>query len=105
MSDVGLRERKKARTRRAWVAALLLLWRVAQDYFNLPRAIGHRFEIHPLTVIFAVLVGAEAGGIVGIYLAVPLVASLALIWKMRSRQSETPALKDVSPDLPPTLVR
>ena len=54
-----------------WVAALLLLWRVTQDYFNLPRALGHRMEIHPLTVIFAVLAGAEVGGIVGIYLSVP----------------------------------
>ncbi|HTD53910.1 MAG TPA: AI-2E family transporter [Silvibacterium sp.] len=89
----------------AWVAALLLLWRVAQDYFNLPRALGHRLEIHPLTVIFAVLAGAEVGGIVGIYLAVPLVASLALIWRMRSRQPETPEVKEAEPELPSTLVR
>jgi len=32
-------------------------------------------KIHPLAAIFAVLVGAEIGGIVGICLAVPMMAS------------------------------
>jgi len=89
----------------AWVALLLLLWRVAQDYFNLPRAIGHSLEIHPVAVIFAVLAGAEVGGIVGIYLAVPLVASMGLIWRMRSHQAEMPAVEDAKPELPSALVR
>jgi hypothetical protein len=33
----------------------------------------------PLATIFAVLVGAKIGGIVGIYLAVPLMASMRVI--------------------------
>jgi predicted PurR-regulated permease PerM len=37
-------------------------------------------KIHPLAAIFAVLVGAELGGIVGIYLAVPMMASFRIIW-------------------------
>ena len=89
----------------AQVAVLFLLWRVAQDYFNLPRAIGRRLEIHPLVVIFAVLVGAEAGGVVGIYLAVPLVATLILMWKMRCGQEKTPPVQNAQPELPPILVR
>jgi hypothetical protein len=32
--------------------------------------------------IFATLVGAEGGGIVGIYLAIPLIASVRVIWQM-----------------------
>ena len=87
-----------------WMIVLLLLWRVAQDYFNLPRALGHRLEIHPLTVIFAVLAGAEVGGIVGIYLAVPLVASLLLIWRLRISSAESPLGKDAASELPPSLV-
>lgn len=86
-----------------WMIVLLLLWRVAQDYFNLPRALGHRLEIHPLTVIFAVLAGAEVGGIVGIYLAVPLTASLFLIWRLRSSPAESPLAKDAASELPPSL--
>jgi predicted PurR-regulated permease PerM len=62
-----------------WMATLLGIWRVVQDYFALPRIMGHQLKIHPLAAIFAVLVGAEIGGIVGIYLAVPLMASMGVI--------------------------
>jgi predicted PurR-regulated permease PerM len=86
-----------------WMTALLLLWRVVQDYLNLPRALGHRLEIHPLTVIFAVLAGAEVGGIIGIYLAVPLTASLFVIWRSRTHPAESPLVKDAVSELPSSL--
>jgi predicted PurR-regulated permease PerM len=86
-----------------WMTALLLLWRVVQDYFNLPRALGHRLEIHPLTVIFAVLAGAEVGGIIGIYLAVPVAASLFVIWRSRTHPEESPLAKDTVSELPPSV--
>ena len=63
-----------------WMAALLAIWRVIQDYFTYPRIVGRHLSIHPLAAIFAVLVGGEIGGIVGIYLAVPLMASMRVIW-------------------------
>src|SRR6266436_8181470 len=62
-----------------WMAALLGIWRVIQDYFSSPRIMGRQLKIHPLAAIFAVLVGAEIGGIIGIYLAVPLMASMRVI--------------------------
>ena len=65
-----------------WMASLLGVWRVALDYFVSPRIMGRHLEIHPLAAIFAVLVGAEMGGIVGIYLAVPVMASLRVIWRV-----------------------
>lgn len=87
-----------------WMTALLLLWRVAQDYFNLPRARGHRLEIHPLAIIFAVLAGAEVGGIIGIYLAVPLAASLFLIWRLRCRPAENPLAQNAASEPASSLV-
>jgi len=62
-----------------WMAALLAIWRVIQDYFATPRIMGSHLKIHPLAAIFAVLVGAEIGGVVGIYLAVPMMASICVI--------------------------
>jgi predicted PurR-regulated permease PerM len=62
------------------MAALLGIWRVIQDYFASPQVMGHRLKIHPLAAIFAVLVGAEI--VVGIYLAVPLMASMRVIWRV-----------------------
>jgi len=64
-----------------WMAALLGLWRILMDYWIAPRIVGHELEFHPLLAIFAVMVGGEIGGIVGIYLSIPLVAALRVIWK------------------------
>ena len=63
-----------------WMAALLGLWRMIMDYAIAPRVMGHELEIHPLLAIFTVMVGGAVGGIVGIYLSVPLVAALRVIW-------------------------
>src|SRR5262250_24815 len=64
-----------------WMAALIGLWRTLMDYWISPRVMGHELEIHPLMAIFAVMVGAAVGGIVGIYLSVPLVATLRVIYR------------------------
>lgn len=66
-----------------WVfmIVILVVWRVTQNYFTYPRIMGRHLEIHPLAAIFAVLVGAEIGGIVGIYLAVPLTAAFLVVWR------------------------
>jgi len=82
-----------------WMAALLAIWRLVQDYFFSPRIMGRELEIHPLAAIFAVLVGGEIGGIVGIYLAVPLMASMAVIWRVcagteRSYQSDSEPIQE-----------
>ena len=63
-----------------WMSALLGLWRMIMDYGIAPRVMGHELEIHPLLAIFTVMVGGAVGGIVGIYLSVPLVASLRVVW-------------------------
>ena len=63
------------------MAALLGIWRVIQDYFAAPRIMGSHLKIHPLAAIFAGLVGAEIGGIVGICLAVPMMASFCIVWR------------------------
>ena len=78
-----------------WMAVLLGIWRLVQDYFTSPRIIGRHLDVHPLATIFAVLVGGEIGGVVGVYLAVPLMASLGVIWRVCSRpgrgyQNSTP---------------
>jgi predicted PurR-regulated permease PerM len=64
-----------------WMAALLGLWRMLMDYFISPRVVGHELEIHPLLAIFAVMVGGAVGGIVGIYLSVPIVATLGVAYR------------------------
>src|SRR5277367_3870268 len=64
-----------------WMLALLFVWRVLMDYGISPRVMGHELEIHPLLAIFTVMVGGAVGGIVGIYLSIPLVAALRVIYR------------------------
>ncbi len=86
-----------------WMILLLIIWRVTQNYFTYPRIMGRQLELHPLAAIFAVLVGAKIGGIVGIYLAVPLTAALRVVWRMHSvpkrsaRQTNQPTIKSADP--------
>ena len=64
-----------------WMAGLLVVWRVVQDYVNSPRIMGKNLELQPLTVVFALMVGGELGGIAGVYLSVPAVAVLRIVWQ------------------------
>jgi predicted PurR-regulated permease PerM len=65
------------------VAAFLGIWRVLQDYVTSPRIMGEKLELHPLAVIFAVLVGGEIGGVIGVYLSIPIAAGLRILWRRR----------------------
>ncbi len=66
-------------------------WRLIQDYFSSPRIMGNKLEMHPLAAIFAVLVGGEIAGVIGVYLSIPVMAALRILWK---RYSATPAPRD-----------
>ena len=63
-----------------WMAGLLVAWRFVQNYVNSPRIMGNSLELQPLTVVFALMVGAQVGGIAGVYLSVPTVAVLRIVW-------------------------
>jgi predicted PurR-regulated permease PerM len=63
-----------------WMAGLVILWRVVQGYVNSPRIMGNTLELQPLTVVFALMVGGQVGGIAGLYLSIPAVAVLRIMW-------------------------
>lgn len=57
-----------------WIAVFLIILRLAQDYIFYPRIVGHGIKMHPVLVILAIFGGAEVGGLMGVFLAVPVVA-------------------------------
>ena len=63
-----------------WMAGLLLVWRLVQDYVNSPLIMGDNLQLQPLTVVFALMVGGQVGGMAGLYLSVPTVAVLRIVW-------------------------
>ncbi|MGH9502597.1 MAG: AI-2E family transporter [Terriglobales bacterium] len=66
-----------------WLVLLVFLgaWRLVQDYVISPRIMGHTMELHPLAAIFGVLAGGEIAGVLGIYLSIPIMASLRIVWR------------------------
>jgi len=58
----------------------LLVWRVVQDYVSSPRIMGERLQLHPLAVLFGVLAGGEVGGVIGVFLSIPALATLRILW-------------------------
>ena len=66
-----------------WIAlvAFLAAWRVVQDYVVSPRIMGKSMELHPLAAIFGVLAGGEIAGVLGVYLSIPVMASLRIVWR------------------------
>ena len=44
-----------------------------------PQVVGRTLHMHPLSIIFALLVGGEISGIIGMILAVPIFAALKVI--------------------------
>jgi len=58
------------------VFAFLAVFRLIHDYFIYPRLVSRGVEIHPVAVILAILCGFEMGGVIGVFLSVPVVALL-----------------------------
>jgi predicted PurR-regulated permease PerM len=63
-----------------WMAGLIVVWRVLQDYVNSPRIMGRNLQLPALVVLVAFMIGGQVGGIAGIYLSVPIVAVLRTAW-------------------------
>jgi predicted PurR-regulated permease PerM len=66
-----------------WLALVIFLgiWRLIQDYVTSPRIMGHSMELHPLAAIFGVMAGGEVAGILGIFLSIPVMASLRIVFR------------------------
>jgi predicted PurR-regulated permease PerM len=66
-----------------WLILVIFLgvWRLLQDYVSSPQIMGESMELHPLAAIFGVMAGAEVAGILGIYLSIPVMASLRIVFR------------------------
>jgi predicted PurR-regulated permease PerM len=66
-----------------WLVLVVFLgvWRLIQDYVSSPRIMGRSLELHPLAAIFGVMAGGEVAGILGIFLSIPVMASLRIVFR------------------------
>jgi len=75
------------------IIVFLLVYRMFQDYVLSPYLMGSGVELHPLLVLFGVLAGEQIGGIPGMFLSVPVIATLRVVYVRIQRGSRQRELK------------
>ena len=64
-----------------WIAAFIAAYRVFQDYVLSPMLMSGNIGVHPVLVIFGLLAGEELGGVAGIFLSIPVMAALIILYR------------------------
>lgn len=64
-----------------WTAVFLGVFRIIHDYVTYPRIVREGIHLHPLAIILSVLAGEQVAGIPGVFIAIPLVALVTVIYK------------------------
>ena len=57
-----------------WAVAVIVIAQQLTDYFVTPRVMSEQVDLHPVLVIFSLLVGGTLFGFTGLLLAIPVVA-------------------------------
>ena len=63
------------------VITIYYVSRQIQDYLLAPYVIGKATKLHPLIILFSVLAGERIYGIMGVLLAVPVAASIKIVYE------------------------
>lgn len=64
-----------------YVFIFLAVLRILQDYIFYPRIVREGIHLHPLAIILSVLAGEQVAGIPGVFLSIPVVALLTVVYK------------------------
>jgi predicted PurR-regulated permease PerM len=81
-----------------WLLAVFILgWRLVQDYVTSPSVMARGIELHPALVIFGVIAGGEIAGPAGMFLSVPIIAALRVVWRRLRAFRRAPPLADRHP--------
>ncbi len=64
-----------------YVSAFLAVLRILQDYVFYPRIVREGIHLHPLAIILSVLAGEQVAGIPGVFLSIPVVALITVLYK------------------------
>ena len=77
------------------VIVFLGLFRLFQDYVLSPHLMSQGVELHPLMIVFGIFAGGEIGGIAGVFLSIPTLALIRLLYhrlgKIRAARHLQPA--------------
>lgn len=89
-------------TQIALVVAVFMVVQTIESAFLTPRLVGGRVGLHPVWVLFAVFAGGEVMGFVGVLIAVPAAAAIAVLVRFWiERYLDHYQIKDDGPDAGP----
>jgi predicted PurR-regulated permease PerM len=61
------------------IAAIFIAGQIVEGYFLTPKLVGDRVGLHPVWIIFALMVGGALFGFLGLLLAVPVAAAIGVL--------------------------
>jgi predicted PurR-regulated permease PerM len=69
-----------------WILVFLAVFRVFQDYVLSPQLLSKGAKLQPVVVIFGILAGGQIAGIPGIFLSVPVLAILRIVYRQLKKK-------------------
>ncbi|MCY7375773.1 MAG: AI-2E family transporter [Pyrinomonadaceae bacterium] len=91
-----------------YVGLFLAVLRIIHDYVTYPRIVREGIHLHPLAIILSVLAGEQVAGIPGVFISIPVVALLTVLYKHILEHSGSTGIvanmlapKDLSEESPP----
>ena len=74
-----------------WVVVFLIAYRLFLDYVLQPYLMGQGVELPPLAILFGVLAGEQVGGVLGMFLSIPALATLRILYVQYRKDRTLPA--------------
>ncbi|HLG97790.1 MAG TPA: AI-2E family transporter [Bryobacteraceae bacterium] len=79
-----------------WYLVFWIAFRMFQDYMLSPYVMGRGVKLNPMLVLFGVFAGDQIAGVVGMFLSVPVLATLRVVF-VRLRRARARDLVGVQP--------
>jgi predicted PurR-regulated permease PerM len=70
-----------------------------ENYLIAPKLIGDTMDLHPLTVLLAMMIGGVLGGVAGLFVAIPAAAALKVLLNIFVLRREEPGIEVPQLDL------
>ena len=64
------------------VVVVFIVAQIMEDYILTPRLIGDRLALHPMLVFIALIIGGELFGLLGLVLAIPVLAAMKVVFSL-----------------------
>jgi predicted PurR-regulated permease PerM len=79
-----------------WLIVFFAAYRAFQDYWLQPYLMSKEIELHPLVVMFGALAGQQVAGLWGMFLSVPVLATLQIVLIQARKRRERRGIMPVS---------